>query len=62
MWPELVGQDVNEKTISIINKSNPNVTVVKFPEGNARIDDFCCNRVYLYFTPDNKVFKVPKVG
>ncbi|KAK1284506.1 hypothetical protein QJS10_CPB21g01482 [Acorus calamus] len=49
-WPELVGVKADVATAQSI------------PCGQYRIQDCCCNRVWLDYSPDGTVRKVPKVG
>ncbi|KAI9086939.1 hypothetical protein K1719_031100 [Acacia pycnantha] len=60
-WPELVGKDADAATISI-RQTNPLVTVVRVPRGEPVINDFCCNRVFLFVAPNNTVAFTPQVG
>lgn len=60
-WPDLVGKS-SEEAKSIITKDNAVVTVVLVHKGEPVLDDFCCNRVWLYVDDNNRVTRVPHVG
>ncbi|KAK1270833.1 hypothetical protein QJS04_geneDACA005954 [Acorus gramineus] len=60
-WPELVGAKVDVATATI-ERENPNVKAQPIPCNQYRIQDCCCNRVWLDYSPDGIVCKVPKVG
>ncbi|KAK1284028.1 hypothetical protein QJS10_CPB21g01445 [Acorus calamus] len=60
-WPELVGVKADVAT-AIIERENPNVKAQSIPCGQYRIQDCCCNRVWLDYSPDGTVCKVLKVG
>ncbi|KAL7117171.1 hypothetical protein ACP275_03G055900 [Erythranthe tilingii] len=61
VWPNLVGMAAEEAK-AIITKDNPLVTVVLVHRDEATIDNFCCNRVWLFVDESNRVRKVPMVG
>ncbi|KAK4434385.1 hypothetical protein Salat_0601300 [Sesamum alatum] len=56
-WPELLGKTPEEATPVIVS-DNPLVTVVPVPKGSGMIQDFCCNRVWLLFDGNNRVFEI----
>ncbi|KAI3893517.1 hypothetical protein MKX03_022845 [Papaver bracteatum] len=67
-WPELVGAKP-QTAKEIIEMENPLVTAVFIEQGQFRIMDFRCGRVFLWITPKAQagpegivVVKVPKVG
>ncbi|XP_022876727.1 inhibitor of trypsin and hageman factor-like [Olea europaea var. sylvestris] len=61
-WPNTLGMD-GEKAKRIIEKDNPLVTGVIVPDGNYVIDNFCCNRVWIFVNKQGKVIlPVPMVG
>ncbi|KAL1220226.1 Proteinase inhibitor [Cardamine amara subsp. amara] len=61
MWPELVGE-TGEKAKMTIEKENPNVGVAFLRSGDRRIEDFCCNRVFVYLNSHGTVTRSPKIG
>ncbi|KAL3845165.1 hypothetical protein ACJIZ3_002568 [Penstemon smallii] len=60
-WPELVGMDADEAA-NVIEQENPLVTILILPKGSIGIDNFCCNRVRIYFNIHKKVAVMPWVG
>ncbi|KAK1284044.1 hypothetical protein QJS10_CPB21g01483 [Acorus calamus] len=60
-WPELVGVKVDVATL-IIERENPHVKAAWIPCGRFRFPECCCNRVYLEFSADSTVCKIPRVG
>ncbi|KAL7155179.1 hypothetical protein ABFS83_03G058400 [Erythranthe nasuta] len=60
-WPNLVGMAA-EQAKAIIVKDNPIVAVVLVHKDEGVVDDFCCNRVWLFVDDKNHVSQVPMVG
>ncbi|CAA0816392.1 Serine protease inhibitor- potato inhibitor I-type family protein [Striga hermonthica] len=60
-WPELVGAEP-QKAKAVIEHDNPYVSAVILHRGEATLDDFCCNRVWVKLDANNRVFIVPQVG
>ncbi|KAK1322547.1 hypothetical protein QJS10_CPA03g01051 [Acorus calamus] len=61
-WPELVGAKVMDAKATI-ERENPNVVAQPIPCHRYRIQDCCCNRVWLDYSEDSDtVCAVPKVG
>lgn len=60
-WPELLGVD-GGKAVAIIEKENTLVTAIIVPEGSVVIQDFRCNRVWVWVDRYNIVKHVPRTG
>ncbi|KAG5613286.1 hypothetical protein H5410_024567 [Solanum commersonii] len=61
-WPELVGVDV-VKAQTIIESTNPDVTVVVLNKGGCLAPtDLCCNRVSICPDEQDHVKDMPKIG
>ncbi|CAK9170974.1 unnamed protein product, partial [Ilex paraguariensis] len=60
-WPELVGVK-GETAVTIIEGENPLVTGIIVPEGSAVIQDFRCDRVWVWVDKNGIVYLVPKIG
>ncbi|KAF3788984.1 Glu protease inhibitor [Nymphaea thermarum] len=61
-WPELVGRD-GSTAEAIIKAENPYVKTVQIvPEGSFVIQDFRCDRVFVWVKPNNTIYLTPKIG
>ncbi|ESQ45901.1 hypothetical protein EUTSA_v10011055mg [Eutrema salsugineum] len=60
-WPELVGKS-GEIAKMTIERENPNVLGFIMPYGTLRIEDFCCNRVFIVVGSKGHVVMIPKIG
>ncbi|KAL2934635.1 Inhibitor of trypsin and hageman factor [Bienertia sinuspersici] len=61
-WPELVGEK-GKKAAKIIKEENPYVVEVNvLPDGTPVIQDFRCDRVWVWVDCDEKVVRTPMVG
>ncbi|XP_022897354.1 proteinase inhibitor-like [Olea europaea var. sylvestris] len=60
-WPNTVGMDGNQAK-NIIEKDNQNVTGVIVPKRNKVIQDYCCNRVWIFVDDHGKVALIPRIG
>ncbi|KAL0291890.1 UNVERIFIED_CONTAM: hypothetical protein Scaly_2614700 [Sesamum calycinum] len=58
IWPNVVGMDHFEAK-AIIERDNPLATVVFVAKDGATIDNFCCNRVYVFVDEHLKVSSEP---
>lgn len=61
-WPELLGAK-SQDAEKIIQKENPNVFVLTWPQTKPRPGDFCCNRVVIIIDQSNNTLAaVPVIG
>ena len=60
-WPEVVGMK-GQQAQSKIEKDVSFVSVILLSPGTIRIDNFCCNRVFVYLDDNGKVNQVPIIG
>ncbi|XP_027166927.1 inhibitor of trypsin and hageman factor-like [Coffea eugenioides] len=60
-WPELLGVD-GDYAKAVIEKENPLVTARIVPEGSSVIQDFRCDRVWVWVNKNNIVTEVPHIG
>uniref|UniRef100_A0A9I9CCF5 Proteinase inhibitor-like n=1 Tax=Cucumis melo TaxID=3656 RepID=A0A9I9CCF5_CUCME len=60
-WPEVVGMK-GQQAKSKIEKDVSFVTVILLAPGTIRIDNFCCNRVFVYLDDNGKVNQIPIIG
>lgn len=61
MWRNTLGME-GKRAKSIIENDNPLVTALIIHKGHAVLDDFCCNRVWIFINEHGKVASVPMVG
>ncbi|KAF8033410.1 hypothetical protein BT93_D2118 [Corymbia citriodora subsp. variegata] len=60
-WPELIRQNA-EKAKATIQRENPLVTAVIILPGERRIENYCCNRVFVWADDNGNVSSVPVIG
>ncbi|XP_059630409.1 inhibitor of trypsin and hageman factor [Cornus florida] len=60
-WPELVGVN-GETAAATIERENPSVNAIIVKEGSAVIQNFDCNRVWVWVNKKGIVISVPKTG
>ncbi|GFQ05667.1 glu s.griseus protease inhibitor [Phtheirospermum japonicum] len=60
-WPNVVGMTAEQATAIIVH-DNPLVVVKPVPKGSVVIEDFCCNRVWLWIDENHRVYEEPMVG
>ncbi|KAF8033411.1 hypothetical protein BT93_D2119 [Corymbia citriodora subsp. variegata] len=60
-WPELAGQNA-EKAKATIKRENPLVTTAILLPGQRPIEDYCCNRVFVWADDNGNVNRVPVIG
>lgn len=60
-WPKLVGKK-GDYAKSEIEKDVRCVRVVILRQGTVRIENFCCNRVFVYVDDSGHVVDVPTIG
>ncbi|EXB81310.1 Proteinase inhibitor [Morus notabilis] len=60
-WPELVGV-CGEIAAAKIEKENPNVDAIVKLQGTPVIQDYRCNRVWIWVNTHGVVSTVPHVG
>ncbi|KDP21343.1 hypothetical protein JCGZ_21814 [Jatropha curcas] len=60
-WPELLGTN-GEAAAATIEKENTNVDAIVVKEGTGVIEDFRCNRVWVWVNEYGVVTQVPTVG
>ncbi|CAA2996199.1 ase inhibitor-like, partial [Olea europaea subsp. europaea] len=58
MWRNTLGME-GKRAKSIIENDNPLVTALIIHKGHAVLDDFCCNRVWIFINEHGKVASVP---
>uniref|UniRef100_A0A803LFF3 Uncharacterized protein n=1 Tax=Chenopodium quinoa TaxID=63459 RepID=A0A803LFF3_CHEQI len=62
VWPELVGENGKEAA-EIIKKENPNVIeATVLPDGTAVIENFRCDRVWVWVDCNGLVVRPPMTG
>ncbi|CAO2826556.1 unnamed protein product [Amaranthus hypochondriacus] len=60
-WPELVNVN-GHKAATIIERENPNVNAIVLPDGTAVIENFSCNRVWVWVDGEELVVRTPVIG
>ncbi|KAL8530342.1 hypothetical protein ACS0TY_007397 [Phlomoides rotata] len=60
-WPELVNEN-GEKAAQVIEKENMNVDAIVLKDGTPVIQDFRCDRVWVWVNDYGVVVRVPSVG
>lgn len=60
-WPEVVGM-TGDQAKSKIEKDVSFVRVSFMLPGMVRIENFCCNRVFVYLDDNRKVIQIPTIG
>ncbi|AEE78212.1 putative proteinase inhibitor I13, potato inhibitor I [Arabidopsis thaliana] len=60
-WPELVGKN-GQLAKMTIERENPNVLAIVLRYGEKRIENFCCNRVFVYLGSNGQVADAPMIG
>ncbi|CAD5173925.1 unnamed protein product [Musa acuminata subsp. malaccensis] len=60
-WPELLGVE-GEKAATIIESENPTVKARIVEDGKVVIQDFRCDRVWVWVNKHGVVARVPHIG
>ncbi|KAJ6431263.1 hypothetical protein OIU84_018699 [Salix udensis] len=60
-WPELLGAE-GKVAAAWIERENHLVKAKIVPEGSAVIQDFRCDRVWVWVDKNNVVYRVPSIG
>ncbi|KAG6757381.1 hypothetical protein POTOM_037689 [Populus tomentosa] len=60
-WPELLGAE-GKVAAATIERENPLVRAKMVPEGSAVIQNFRCDRVWVWVDKNNIVYRVPMIG
>jgi hypothetical protein len=60
-WPELLGVD-GKCAVETIERENSLVEAIIVPEGSSIIEDFRCDRVWVWVDKDGIVYLVPAIG
>ncbi|XP_019085869.1 PREDICTED: proteinase inhibitor [Camelina sativa] len=60
-WPELVGKS-GEIAKMTIERENQNVLAIVLRARDGRIDNFCCNRVFVGIDTNGNVLITPQIG
>ncbi|GFP85187.1 proteinase inhibitor [Phtheirospermum japonicum] len=60
-WPELVGEN-GEAAAAVIEQQNSNVDAIVLPPGSVVIQDFRCDRVWVWVNESGVVIRTPSIG
>ncbi|CAF3917468.1 unnamed protein product [Rotaria sp. Silwood2] len=60
-WPHLIGKPV-DIAVEEIKRDNPNLHIVKLPEGSPVTHDLQFNRVRVFFDKNGNVSNEPQTG
>ncbi|KAM3343797.1 hypothetical protein P3S68_025887 [Capsicum galapagoense] len=60
-WPELIGVEIMKAKVTV-ETTNPNVTGVPLDSKCIRIENICCNRVWLCPDEKGRIKEKPVVG
>lgn len=60
-WPELVGAN-GESAATVIERQNRNVDAIVVKDGTSVIENFSCNRVWVWVNDCGVVIRTPVIG